>query len=72
MYLFHSLRALLIQKDVKLIKVLKSLAIRLRALLIQKDVKLILGFFVTSVGLRALLIQKDVKLIHSPTWVGSV
>ena len=59
-----SLRALLIQKDVKRYKLTGFTAAGLRALLIQKDVKHRSGPPVAAAGLRALLIQKDVK----PTW----
>ena len=55
------LRALLIQKDVKLCLVAVHIDICLRALLIQKDVKQNMGLAVQSRSLRALLIQKDVK-----------
>ena len=61
-----SLRALLIQKDVKLGTIQLPEAGRLRALLIQKDVKLTDSEDGEKNGLRALLIQKDVKL-YSPT-----
>ena len=55
------LRALLIQKDVKLIVRLLHPVRRLRALLIQKDVKQIPLKPALLDSLRALLIQKDVK-----------
>ena len=64
MYLQNSLRALLIQKDVKLIVRLPHPVRRLRALLIQKDVKLPDTVIKIYTGLRALLIQKDVKPTH--------
>ena len=56
------LRALLIQKDVKLCVAVLLPVSRLRALLIQKDVKPNNKSNNSSHGLRALLIQKDVKL----------
>ena len=57
----QSLRALLIQKDVKPEKLPSSRQACLRALLIQKDVKPLWQKLVLHLGLRALLIQKDVK-----------
>ena len=59
--ILSSLRALLIQKDVKRWMVLHRGEHCLRALLIQKDVKLVEKFNSLSECLRALLIQKDVK-----------
>ena len=56
-----SLRALLIQKDVKLFQLVNTYTIGLRALLIQKDVKQMQAVKVAQRCLRALLIQKDVK-----------
>ena len=56
-----SLRALLIQKDVKRHLVSKCYSMSLRALLIQKDVKLARKQASQRISLRALLIQKDVK-----------
>ena len=56
-----SLRALLIQKDVKLNASPYLHTLRLRALLIQKDVKLRIMCLNFLRSLRALLIQKDVK-----------
>ena len=55
------LRALLIQKDVKLTLLISSSEYRLRALLIQKDVKHLHDTQILIACLRALLIQKDVK-----------
>ena len=55
------LRALLIQKDVKLVTNPAFTKSRLRALLIQKDVKQRPFDNLCTTGLRALLIQKDVK-----------
>ena len=55
------MRALLIQKDVKLCPLLDGVGCSLRALLIQKDVKLSFMTNHTPYSLRALLIQKDVK-----------
>ena len=60
--LHQSLRALLIQKDVKPGSIKVGFDFCLRALLIQKDVKLACVAPCTPVCLRALLIQKDVKL----------
>ena len=57
-----SLRALLIQKDVKQPLKMGFYPFRLRALLIQKDVKLLMLCLLVLLRLRALLIQKDVKL----------
>ena len=57
----NRLRALLIQKDVKLSYHWSDTQARLRALLIQKDVKQRHSFGQVKVCLRALLIQKDVK-----------
>ena len=57
------LRALLIQKDVKLSVNDDGCSSRLRALLIQKDVKHHDARRCDMLSLRALLIQKDVKLI---------
>ena len=57
-----SLRALLIQKDVKLQCLYELYLTGLRALLIQKDVKLLPLPSCVHFSLRALLIQKDVKL----------
>ena len=56
------LRALLIQKDVKLKLFTPRMVSCLRALLIQKDVKRLNSHFPSTKSLRALLIQKDVKL----------
>ena len=61
----HSLRALLIQKDVKRKIWKKTRKTCLRALLIQKDVKLVSQPSRIEVRLRALLIQKDVKPFKS-------
>ena len=58
----QGLRALLIQKDVKLVYLLLWRSISLRALLIQKDVKHTICLVRLALRLRALLIQKDVKL----------
>ena len=58
---FDSLRALLIQKDVKLGQCYWFNLHSLRALLIQKDVKQSEKRFSYYHSLRALLIQKDVK-----------
>ncbi|WP_207663812.1 hypothetical protein, partial [Roseburia sp. AF25-25LB] len=55
------LRALLIQKDVKLYCINRPGRSSLRALLIQKDVKPLSALFSPLARLRALLIQKDVK-----------
>ena len=55
------LRALLIQKDVKLPEKEDLYMHRLRALLIQKDVKQQKALKSNWMSLRALLIQKDVK-----------
>ena len=57
----RSLRALLIQKDVKQYSRNRNTMASLRALLIQKDVKLTSNNTRTRPSLRALLIQKDVK-----------
>ena len=57
----ESLRALLIQKDVKHTPGRRTHSEGLRALLIQKDVKLHLLTQNLKCRLRALLIQKDVK-----------
>ena len=71
--MFHGLRALLIQKDVKQLQQLSEQSESLRALLIQKDVKQQIYTIVNEAGLRALLIQKDVKLFERlpllvPVW----
>ena len=58
------LRALLIQKDVKLYCINRPGRSSLRALLIQKDVKLYCINRPGRSSLRALLIQKDVKPQH--------
>ena len=58
------MRALLIQKDVKLLLVVYETLESLRALLIQKDVKPCVASIALLTRLRALLIQKDVKLYH--------
>ena len=63
------LRALLIQKDVKLFSRPLRVGAGLRALLIQKDVKQPIPYFARQFCLRALLIQKDVKLACS--WINS-
>ena len=53
---------MLIQKDVKQLRLKVYHSLGLRALLIQKDVKQLIMQVVFKQGLRALLIQKDVKL----------
>ena len=58
------LRALLIQKDVKLYCINRPGRSSLRALLIQKDVKHLFCQKHRMKCLRALLIQKDVKPQH--------
>ena len=55
------LRALLIQKDAKQVKVFTDKGIGLRALLIQKDAKRRTSAKALQGRLRALLIQKDAK-----------
>ena len=60
-YKLFGLRALLIQKDVKLQCLYELYLTGLRALLIQKDVKLLPLPSCVHFSLRALLIQKDVK-----------
>ena len=55
------MRALLIQKDVKLPFRYKQIIASLRALLIQKDVKLRLFSLVLWYSLRALLICRVIK-----------
>ena len=55
------MRALLIQKDAKLLFVVACFTQCLRALLIQKDAKLLVVDYLYRQGLRALLIQKDAK-----------
>ena len=57
----YGLRALLIQKDTKLIQSPQTNVRGLRALLIQKDTKHIELVFNQADSLRALLIQKDTK-----------
>ena len=57
------LRALLIQKSVKLLSYYQSEEPGLRALLIQKSVKQSEKRDGNLLGLRALLIQKSVKLL---------
>ena len=55
------MRALLIQKSVKLDSLLCAWFFSLRALLIQKSVKRSFLGYGLGLGLRALLIQKSVK-----------